>query len=276
MIIWLSSYPKSGNTFIRSLLASYFYTKDGSFDFDLLEKIRQFPDNVMFKNLGINTKDKHELAKNFINAQNAINKRDGKTIRFLKTHSVLNNDDGYLFTDINSSLGVIYIVRDPRSIIKSYANHMQISDIDAFEVIKSYRYLSGNRGETLMGSWSSNYQSWKDFKKINKYLLIRYEDLVKNTKSTFIKILEFIHELTNSNFILEEKKLLKTINSTKFEELQKLELKKGFHEAAEQNGKKITFFKYGKANEGKNSLSPSLKKDVEEFFSKQMIELGYL
>ena len=153
---------------------------------------------------------------------------------------------------------------------------MQISDVDAFHVIKSYRYVSSDRSEALMGSWSSNYQTWKDFKKMNKYLLIKYEDLVDNTRSTFIKILEFIHKLTNSNFIIEEKKLLKSINSTKFEELQKLELKKGFQEAAIQNGKKITFFKYGKKNNGKNSLSPDLNKDVEKSFSKQMIELGYL
>ena len=43
MIIWLASYPKSGNTWLRSLLASYFYSKDGSFDFDLLKNIGQFP-----------------------------------------------------------------------------------------------------------------------------------------------------------------------------------------------------------------------------------------
>ena len=276
MIIWLSSYPKSGNTFVRSLLASYFFTKDGSFDFDLLEKIRQFPDNVLFKNLGINSEDKHELAKNFINAQKEINKRDGKTLRFLKTHSVLKNEHGYLLTDINNSLGVIYIIRDPRSVIKSYANHMQILETQAFEVLKSYRYLTGGRGETLMGDWSSNYKSWKKFGKMDNYLLIKYEDLLNDTRSTFIKILEFINKLTNSKFTIEEDKFLNCINSTKFENLQNLELKNGFQEAVKQNGKKVTFFKYGKLNDGKNSLSPNLKKEVEKFFYKEMTELGYL
>ena len=43
MIIWLASYPKSGNTWLRSLLASYYFSKDGSFDFKLLDNIDQFP-----------------------------------------------------------------------------------------------------------------------------------------------------------------------------------------------------------------------------------------
>ena len=276
MIIWLSSYPKSGNTFVRSLLASYFYTKDGSFNFNLLEKIRQFPDEVLFQNLGIKIEDKHELAKQFIKIQNVINNKDREKLRLLKTHSVLKNEHGYLLTDSNISLGVIYIVRDPRSVIKSYANHMQISDEEAFEALKSYRYLTGGRGETLMGDWSSNYQTWKEFKLNDKYLLIKYEDLVNNTKSTFIKILEFIHKLTKSKFVLDDDKFLKSIDSTKFENLKNLELKNGFSEAVSRNGNKITFFKYGKKNDGKNSLSPSLNKKVENFFNKEMIELGYL
>ena len=43
MIIWLSSYPKSGNTLLRSILATYFFSTEGEFQFDLLYKIEQFP-----------------------------------------------------------------------------------------------------------------------------------------------------------------------------------------------------------------------------------------
>ena len=50
MIIWLASYPKSGNTFLRSLLASYFYSEDGDFEFEQLKKIEQFPVNENFEN----------------------------------------------------------------------------------------------------------------------------------------------------------------------------------------------------------------------------------
>jgi hypothetical protein len=49
MIVWLASYPKSGNTFVRSMLASYFFSKDGSYDFSLIKNIKQFPHGGIFQ-----------------------------------------------------------------------------------------------------------------------------------------------------------------------------------------------------------------------------------
>ena len=49
MIIWLASYPKSGNTWLRSLLASYYYSKTGEFEFEMLSKIQAFPAIKYFK-----------------------------------------------------------------------------------------------------------------------------------------------------------------------------------------------------------------------------------
>ena len=69
MIIWLASYPKSGNTFLRSLLASYLYTRDGEFDFQLLENIQQFPINDNFEKIGVDVKNKYLVAENYIRAQ---------------------------------------------------------------------------------------------------------------------------------------------------------------------------------------------------------------
>ena len=56
MIIWLASYPKSGNTLLRSMLSSYYFSKDGKFEFKLLKNIHQFPNISLFKNLNINPK----------------------------------------------------------------------------------------------------------------------------------------------------------------------------------------------------------------------------
>ena len=49
MIIWLASYPKSGNTFVRAFLSSYYYSKEGEFDFSLFENIKQFPNEEFFE-----------------------------------------------------------------------------------------------------------------------------------------------------------------------------------------------------------------------------------
>ena len=74
MIIWLASYPKSGNTLVRSLLSGYFFSKDGQFNFELLKTIDQFPHIKIFNQLGINLSDKKEVEKNYIEAQKLINK----------------------------------------------------------------------------------------------------------------------------------------------------------------------------------------------------------
>ena len=63
MIIWLASYPKSGNTLVRSMLSSYFFSKDGIFNFDLLNNIKKFPDFGVFKTLGISSKYRNGILK---------------------------------------------------------------------------------------------------------------------------------------------------------------------------------------------------------------------
>ena len=52
MFIWIASYPKSGNTLTRSMLASYFFSQDGIFNFDLIQNIKQFPKTELFKKEG--------------------------------------------------------------------------------------------------------------------------------------------------------------------------------------------------------------------------------
>ena len=53
MFIWLASYPKSGNTLVRSLLTSYYFSEDGNFNFELIKNIKQFPHVGLFEKLGI-------------------------------------------------------------------------------------------------------------------------------------------------------------------------------------------------------------------------------
>ena len=81
------------------------------------------------------------------------------------------------------------------------------------------------------GSWASNYNSWKELKKINRYLLIKYEDLTKDPKAIFFSVLKFIDRLTNKNLSIDKKKLINTLKTTTFEYLQKLEKNKPFAES---------------------------------------------
>ena len=130
----------------------------------------------------------------------------------------------------------------------------------------------------LMGNWSENYQSWKNFKKYNKYLLIKYEDLVSNPNEIFLKILKFIYKLRNLNFSLDNDKFDKMLETTKFDNLKILEKKHGFPESTtiKKTGKRITFFNKGSKRDWSKSLDPIIKSNIEKTFKEEMIELGYL
>ena len=281
MIIWLASYPKSGNTLLRSMLTAYFYSKDGIFNFELLKNINQFPNQTLFKNLGIDVNNELEVIKNYIKVQEWINKRSGRSINFIKTHSSLNDINGHRFTNLKNTLGAVYIIRDPRDIIRSYANHSSISKEEAKNRILENRTLGGKKdtkNKTVIhtGSWSTNFKSWRELKKINKYLLIKFEDLISEPEKTFITILKFVHNLANLELIIDENKIKNILRTTSFEYLQNLEKKDTFHESSSTAEESyVQFFKYGNK---KNSVGipDELKKALENKLSKEMTELGYL
>jgi hypothetical protein len=272
MIIWLASYPKSGNTLLRSMLSSYLFSEKGIFNFKLLRKIKQFPNKLTYENLRVDTSDQNELIKNSIRAQEEINK--GRSVGFMKTHNMLYNFKGqYPFTDYNNSLGVIYIVRDPRNVVLSYARHVSVPTKEAVKIITK----SFGTDIFLMGNWAQNYLSWKSFKENNRYLLIKYEDLISNREETFLKILRFIFKLRNINFSLDQDKLKNVIETTSFENLKKLEKQNGFTEhVIDKQGKKVIFFDKGAKRDWANSLDKDMTAEIEKTFNKEMTELGYL
>ena len=284
MFIWIASYPKSGNTLVRAMLSSYFFSKDGKFNFELIKNIKQFPYIGIFEKLGINIKDEKEIVKNYIKAQESINQKN--SIQFLKTHSYLFNINNNPFTDLNNTLGVIYIVRDPRNVVTSYAHHNSISIEDSAERLTHSIEYGGNvgsdhisdRSKVYMGSWSSNYNSWKSFDDIGKYLLIKYEDIISNKEKTLLEILNFIHQLKGINFSVDKKKIENVISSTNFDKMKDLEKKEGFIEAKvnPKTGRKIPFFNLGSKNIWKNNLDETIKNKIENSFKKEMSELGYL
>ena len=284
MFIWLASYPKSGNTLVRSMQAAYFFSKDGIFHFDLIKNIKQFPNANLFESLGLNIKNEKELIKNYVKVQEFINKKN--EIQFLKTHSHLFNIDGNIFTDLNNSLGAIYIVRDPRNIVSSLATFLNISTTKSVDYLINGLQLGGNKNSnrkneiivTYSGIWNGNFDSWKSFKSDGKYLLIKYEDLIINKEETLKNILKFIYKLKNINFEINENKLRNVIESTSFKNMKNLEKEKGFIEARtnEKIGKKIPFFNLGEKNDWKKSLDLELTKKIEKTFKKEMEELGYL
>ena len=286
MFIWLASYPKSGNTLVRSMLAAYFFSRDGVFNFDLIRNIKQFPNITLFENMGIDIRNEKEVVKNYIKVQESFNKKN--SIQFLKTHSYLFNFyNNYPFTNLNTSLGVIYIVRDPRNVVTSFAKFSNCSTKEALDLMINQSYFGGNlaagkhqseRTKVWTGTWNNNFKSWKSFKSQQKYLLIKYEDLINNDEVTFLKILEFIFKINKSKLVVEQDKLKNVLKTTTFDYMKNLEKQKGFIESKEnkKTNEKIPFFNSGPQNDWRQILNPKIKDIIEKTFKKEMLELGYL
>ena len=197
MIIWCASYPKSGNTWIRAIITSLVYSEDGLFNFDMLKKINLFPKRLYFKELTNDYSDLKKISQHWIDAQEKINS-DGK-LKIYKTHNGNYNFLGNDFTNKKNTAGVIYIVRDPRNVIASISNHYQLNLKESGNFLLDEKRFLYNKNDpndlseeniiTLLGSWKSHYNSWKIS---SSSILIRYEDLLTNTKLEIKKISDFV------------------------------------------------------------------------------------
>jgi len=278
MIIWIASYPKSGNTLLRSLLASYFFSNDGNFEFNHLNHIKQFPAIEYFRKMGIDLSNENEVFQNFIEAQKLINK-ENKKIKFIKTHSSLCKINNCNFTDLKNTLGAIYIVRDPRNVVTSFAHHYNLNVEQATDtLIDETRWLvkTEKMYKTFLGSWNVNYNSWKQLNE--RFMLVKYEDLVNKKKTTLIRIFKFIQTLNKDKLKIDMIKLNKAIQSTEFNKMKMLEQKQIFTESSIDNitGKRKAFFNLGPQNDWKKILNDKSRKKIETSFKKEMSELGYL
>ena len=283
MIIWLASYPKSGNTYVRAFLSAYYFSENGDFDFSQISKIDQFPHEKYFKEKVSNMS---EASKQWVPIQREINK--DKKVRFFKTHSFLGNYQGNQFTSSETTLGAIYIVRDPRNVFTSLKNHYSYDDDQALKMIKDKtRSLMSNNGThaslTYISSWAENYLSWFRNNQFRRFF-VKYEDLITNKYETFRDIIVFTNTLMNRVEGVNKSKLQKAIETTNFNVLKKKEISETFDgtESSFKNWRKFhsenknLFFNLGPENNWKKILESKISKEIEINFNNEMKELGYL
>jgi hypothetical protein len=281
MIFWISSYPKSGNTWLRFLIASYYYTKEGFFDENVLKYIDQFPQKNFFKEFDYDPKIPTDTTRFWIKAQEKIN-QDNK-IRFFKTHNIFGSVNNFHFTNRENSIGCVYVVRDPRNVITSLKNFYEMNDNQAFKFMTSknkYIYDVHNFKENsysdfqFIGSWETNYESWKFQKKI-PVKIIRYEDLLNQTYAVFNDVITFINKIIGAKEKISKNKIKNAVSSTSFYKLKEKENNEGFSEAPKSRAddSKISFFNLGPKNDWKKILNDDLKIKLNEIFKKKLEEL---
>ena len=278
MIIWIASYPKSGNTWLRSIITSLLYTTDGIFDFKLIKKIKQFPTRNQFQDFTKNFNDINEISKFWLLAQDKINLTE--EIKFFKTHNLNCAVNKNSFTNKSHTLGTIYVVRDPRNLVNSIKNHYNKgNDEEAKNFLISKKILSrvpkDNEADiaTLLGSWSDHYNFWT--KRNSNLLLIKYEDLILNTKKELERIIIYLKKFMTVE--INPEKIKNILNTTSFDHLKDLENKGLFNENVYDSKKnKIRFFNKGPSNDWTKVLDKKIQNDIEKIFYKEMKELGYI
>ena len=272
MILWLTSYPKSGNTWVRAFLGNYLGANLGN-SIDNIGKIKSFPKKKQFEN-NVDEKilkgDGFEIFKYFIAAQNIINKNN--KFHIIKTHNFHGSVKNSEFSNKKNTAGLIYIVRDPRSVAVSYAYHEDISFEQSIDQMLNENRIATNDKFYFeaRSSWRGHLLSWlgSPYPK----LLIKYEDLKKDPFHNFELILKFINQFLDKKIDINSEKIEKIIKISSFESLSQLENEIGFKEKLG----KTNFFRKGDIDEWKNVLSKEMIKKIEEKFNKEMKELNYL
>ena len=263
------------------MIASYFYTKTGEFNFALLNYIDQFPTFTHFRDYRDSFEKPESTSKYWLDAQTKIN--TDKKIKFLKTHNALCRIDNTIFTDQKNTLGAIYIIRDPRNVVNSIFNHFDKKNFhEALEFMQDEKrcliHKENNRylGFVSLFSWRTHQKSWIK-NKLFPVLTIRYEDMQNKTFDTFKEVIDFIKSISKSNKSFDREKAKKVVQSCQFEKMKKMEREKGFKESVmkKSEDKKINFFHLGPKNNYKELLNKELILEMNSIYKDELKEFKY-
>ena len=278
MIIWLASYPKSGNTWVRSLLSAYYYSKNGNFSFELLKNIGLYPQKKYFD---IKINKPGEINSYWDISQKKIISKKKNII--LKTHNSLLALNGKNFTKPEYTLGIIYIVRDPRNVITSLKNHYDLDYEQSLDFMlneKKYIYDIREKNDYadfhFLSSWSNHYKSWIN-NNLFKKMVIKYEDLENDTFKTLKNLIIYINSLFQVNEKIDEIKINNCIKTTNFEILKHKEKKEGFPENvySKKTNKEIDFFHLGPKNKWEKVVPKEFHEKINNIFKEDLKNLKY-
>jgi hypothetical protein len=277
MITWLASYPKSGNTWLRTLLTNYLRNADAPADINALDGGPIASARMWFDEwAGVEASLLSDVVIERLRPEvyRCLVRETPQTL-YMKTHDAwkhTDRDEPLFPPDVTA--GVVYILRNPLDVSMSWANH---SGIDAEKSVQNLCNPKFEIGRTLdglsdqlhqyMGSWSSHVLSWVDDSCLPVHIL-RYEDLRRAPESVFGEVLRFC------GLPLEPARLKKAVEFSSFNELQKQEREKGFRERPTKASG--GFFRQGKVGGWREELSPEQVSRIIATHGETMYRFGYL
>ena len=266
-IWWLASYPKSGNTWLRMFMSAYH--RNGKVDInapthtlgDLNDYFYQIASPVQPDKL---TLSQYLLVRPTALLNLAISQMGDPLM--IKTHCSNSVVDRCPLIPPQVTAGAIYIVRDPRDVVVSWAEHLAYTIDTTIEKLmdRTFSIKSDIGLMHILSDWTTHVKSWMD-ETAFRVGIIKYEDLVDNPAAKFRGILDYL------GITIEEDRLQRALEATSFKSLQKQETENGFIERRHQE----QFFKRGTYGGWKDVLSNAQVRQIEAACGEMMTRLGY-
>ncbi len=271
-ILWLASYPKSGNTWMRSFLLNLIHDKPSAVHINELANFT-YGDSQKYWYEQANGGSLEEMTPEAVmkltpKVQNLMTQSKPTTV-FVKTHNALVTNWDVPFITPEETQGALFIVRNPLDVVISLAHHF------AFSIDEAIDFMNDPDAQTpedehklaqVYGTWSSHTASWEKFNPTYRHV-VRYEDMLLKPQKTFSGVAKFLGIPVTKN------RLTKAIKQSSFKVLQRQEQKDGF---TERSDKTESFFRTGKAGQWKKVLTEDQVARIKEAHSDMMLKYGYL
>ena len=264
-IVWLASYPKSGNTWVRAFLHNYIVNAqtpqsiNSLADFSAAESAAAFfgPDAAGLSN---------EQVQKLRPAVHEALTRLHPDLVFAKTHNANLSLHGTPLCTPEHTAGAVYIVRDPRDVALSYAAYARKSVDDIIDFMASSKAATASDAMQifeLLSSWSEHALSWVGAK---KRMLVRYEDLLAEPERYFARIIRYL-----GTGEVDADRLTRAVAFSSFDALAGQEAAAGYRAA----GGTEKFFRTGRAGQWREGLTPAQAKRIETAHGAVMQNFGY-
>ncbi|MEO7064914.1 MAG: sulfotransferase domain-containing protein [Dokdonella sp.] len=271
-IVWLASYPKSGNTWLRAFLANLVANRIDPVALNDLARYAEDEANPeLFSALA--GRPSSELDIDTIAALRpevhaAIAQRAQGT-RFVKTHNMAGSFDGHALHNMQVTAGAIYVVRNPLDVAVSMTHHFGINLDEAIERLGNEEVATLNDAQfvtQILGSWSLHVKSWADLDH-GRFVVLRYEDLIAKPAKAFAKVAKLV------GMGQDRARIERAMRHSGFQSLASMETKQGFVEASDKGAR---FFRKGRSNEWREVLSREQVQRVVAAHHEQMQRFGYV
>ncbi len=260
-IIWIASFPKSGNTWTRSFLANYFLPEGETLGINELKRfttadVRQdFFDKAAGRPFRARNFDEWLALRPKVLRLIAGSK---PTAHFVKTHCKIAKVGQIPLIPPDVTAGAIYVIRNPFDVAPSFARHLGMdidSAIDAMQNPNAMNASDTNIFE-FMGRWDDHVRSWMNAPGLTRHV-IRYEDLAADPEAAFRALLKFLQAPVS------DAKLRQAIEASSFDRMKKQEEKQGFIERPKHMQ---SFFTKGRAGSWREDLTDAQVKKIRKAF----------